>query len=310
MRWLVFSLVTCLTTPALAQDRMSEMQCANSWGAVQALTQIPAQARVTLDAEGWCLIENAVFGEGTSTRWRMDALRWRASDVDRFIENGLPPRTLDVVGEGLGIAPDTGNAVLDYTMALQSVQGPFGFGLSMRWDGVQNAVLVDEAYLNFFTGNRIEATARIDNVDLTDMTAIQMSVGSMGLSDLQITADFDGWFETYVAQALGPVLLQNGDITPQAQVATLKEQAIDALAQMPDAILPVQSRDDLGAFITSLPHPRGRARLQLSADPGLGAARMAPLIALQNEPSMAQIIDLGLAGVSLLFTWDPSQDVQ
>jgi len=45
--------------------------------------------------------------------------------------------------------------------------------------------------------------------------------------------------------------------------------------------------------------------LQLSASPTLSAARMAPFALMPSEPSMEQIVDLGLEGVTLLFTWTP-----
>ena len=296
-----------LATPAMAQDRMTTETCAQSFAAVEALAGLSSGiSDIPTDDAGWCVLQDQSVIIDQYQGYSLRSLRWRASGVERLINDGLPPRSLDVVGQGFGIVAQTGDPVFDYLLSLQSAVAETGFGLSVRWDGVQNVVLVEDAHIDFFPGNRIEATARIDGVNLTDMATIQTSFGSMGLRDLSMKADFAGWFESYVALPLGMELLDSDGPGPEAQIAQLKEQALTLLETVPVALLPQASRDALGSFIIALPAPRGTLRLQGSANPPLGAARIAPLALLPANPTPEQIIDLGLEGVTLLFTWTPT----
>lgn len=307
MKHAFLAAVFLLSSPATAQERMTPAQCTGSWAALEAHMGAPVgDAGVVADDEGWCLILDGTFDINDDTSFRLASLRWRASDVDRFIEYGLPPRTIEIVGKGIGVVSQSGDLVFDYLFGLQNAQPRAGFGLTVRWDGVQNAVLVDTAYVDLFAGNRIEATARLDGVNLTDRTTMQMSVGTMGLRDLSITSEFAGWFEAYIAMPLGTMLLDSDAGAPDAQVEALKAQAIEAVGQIPDTIMPQTARDALSAFVTSLPHPRGKAQLQISADPSLGAARLAQFAMLPDPPSTEQIVEPALNGVSVLFTWSPA----
>lgn len=307
MRGYVFSALMVCAGQVAAQERMEIATCQQGWAAVVPMVMPDAPLpEISVTADGWCLIDDLGVPMDEQSLLKVQSLRWRASDMARVIEQGLPPRSLEVVGDGFSVAAQTGDPVFDYFFGLQSSATESGFGLSVRWDGVQNTVFVDEAYVDFFPDNRIEATARIDGVNLTDQIAMQTSVGTMGLKDLIVTTKFAGWFETYVAMSLGPMLLSNDGITPEVQVRALQEQAIDVIGNLPDRIVPSASREALGAFIEDLPAPRGTARLQLSANPPLGASRMAPFAVLGREPTIAEIIDLGLEGVALLFTWAPT----
>ncbi len=311
MKHLLLAATLMMASTAHAQNRMSTQECVASWSAIEQMIGTPeTDVEFVADDEGWCVIEDARFPISQYQMIRLESLKWRAADIERFIDEGLPPRSFEIVGEGFGMSATTGDPVYDYLFALQSTLPEAGFGLSVRWDGVQNAVEIDEAYFDFFMDNRVELSARVEGVDLTDMETIQTSVGTMGLRDLLVTSEFSGWFETHVALSLGPVLLDSDGPPPQAQVEALRDQAIDIISQIPDTIVPVNSREALSEFIQALPQPRGTARLQLSADPPLGAARMLPFALLPTDPTIDQIIELGLDGVALLFLWTPTGDAQ
>ena len=296
-----------MATPVAAQDRMTAAQCNDSWAVLEALNgRAISDAAIMPNNEGWCEITDGVFGIDRATRMQIGSLRWRASDIDRFIEDQLPPRALEIRGQGFGLVPETGDPVYDYLLGIQSARDEAAFGLSVRWDGVQNAVFIDDAFVDFSPNNRIEATARIDGINLTDQTTTQMSLGSMGLRDLSIKSDFAGWFEAYVAFGLGAAVLSSGEVSPDVQVADLQRQAVQFIDGLPDANMSQASRSALSEFIIALPSPRGRVQMQLNAAPPLGAVRMATLAVLPEPPTPEKIVELGLAGVTLLFTWAPT----
>ncbi|MCF2904506.1 hypothetical protein L0666_05865 [Octadecabacter sp. CECT 8868] len=297
------------STPTYAQERMSSEECLLSVEAVETLLGLPVSGvHAEADDEGWCAVQDLILKTDPRQSVRIDTLRWRAGGIERLLDDGLPPRSIEMVGEGFAVVPQTGDAVMDYLIGLQTSVAESGFGFLVRWDGVQNTLMIEDLYVDIYEGNRIEASARIDNIDLTDSQTIQASVGSMGLSDLLITSDFDGWFETFAAMALGAALLDSDGPSPERQVASLKTQAGEFLAEIPDTVLPDASEQALVEFIHALPQPRGTLRFQLDADPPIGAARMAPLALLGGEPTQQQIIDLGLEGVDLFVTWTPTGD--
>ncbi len=307
MKHVLLSLLVAIATPAAAQERMTRADCDGSWNAVSALvTQDAGEVSVT-DA-GWCRLTDAILPIDAGTSVRIDAVEWRASDIARLINDGLPPRAIEVKGEGLRVAPQTGDPVYDYLLGLQSSASPMSFGLSARWDGVQNAVLLEEAWLQLHGENRIELSARVEGVNLTDRAAIQSSAGSAGLRDLTLKTTFDGWFETHVAVALGSVLLTDQGTPPEVQVAQLQQQALAAIGALPDGFMPARSREALSDFAKALPAPRGHLQVQLSADPTLGASRFAPLWLAPDMPDLPTFIETVLAGVTVLVTWAPVED--
>ncbi|SMX37469.1 hypothetical protein [Octadecabacter ascidiaceicola] len=306
MRCYVFAALMVCAGQVSAQERMELSTCQYGWAAVVRLIASDAQLQqISVTDDGWCQIDDLKLLAEPQTNFKVETLRWRASDMERFVEQGLPPRSLEIVGVGVSIAGATGDRNLDYLMGLQAAVPETGFGVFVRWDGVQNAVFVDEAYVDFSAENRIEATARVDGVDLSDQTAMQTSIGSMGLKDLVVTTQFSGWFETYLALPVGYGLLREDGPEPEIQVQELQSQVIEIIYNLPEEIVPGTSKEALGSFVQSLPTPRGAARLQLSANPPLGASRMTPFALMADTPALDEIVELGLDGVDLLFTWNP-----
>ena len=309
MKYTLAAIAICAAAPVMAQDRMSLDQCVQSWDAVFGLTGLPiAQLQVDVDSSGWCVIQEGTFAIEGASRIRVDSLKWRASEIDRLISDGLPPRSIEIYGESLGVLPQTGDAVYDYLLGLQTRETEVDFGVSARWDGVQNAVVVDEGYVVFDETNRIDVTGRVEGVDLTDMASIQTSVGTMGLKSLELKATFDGWFEDYLALALGVAVLTEPDVAPEVQVAGLQQQAVGFIAEFPDAVLPDVARDAVSAFIMDLPTPRGTLQVQLNADPVIGARRLAPLRFANAEQDQRDLLEIVLDGVRLLVTWSPTRE--
>ncbi|MDA9207597.1 hypothetical protein N9O61_01790 [Octadecabacter sp.] len=309
MKHILAALAICAATPVMAQDRMSLDQCVQSWGVVFGLTGLPiAQLQVDVDSSGWCIIQEGTFAVDGGSRVRVDRLKWRASEIDRLISDGLPPRSLEIYGERLGVLPQTGDPVYDYLLGLQTRETEVGFGVSARWDGVQNAIVVDEGYVVFDETNRIDVTGRVDGLDLTDMASIQSSFGTMGLKSLELKTTFDGWFEDYLALAIGVAVLTEPNVAPEVQVAGLQQHAIGFISEAPEAVLPDVARDALSAFITDLPTPRGTLQVQLNADPVIGALRLAPLGFADAEQDRLDLLETVLDGVRLLVTWSPTRE--
>lgn len=293
-----------LAGPAVAQDRMTAQECTDSWQTLASdISQVATAIPVSVDADGWCRIEDQTIALQPRNALRAEVVRWRASDIARFVDQGLPPRSLDVDITGVSISAKTGDPVFDYLFALQASRSNLALGLSVRWDGVQNTVTVDKAYIEFDATNRVGMTARIDNIDLTNLVSMQASAGAAGLSELSATVDFDGWFETHAALALGTALLQSGDVAPEAQVESLKTMAIDFVTQLPDATMQETSKTDVIAFVSTLPQPRGQLQIDAAASPPFGAARALPFAMIGDAGSIKGALEAALDGVNIRVAW-------
>ncbi|PVA06909.1 hypothetical protein [Thalassorhabdomicrobium marinisediminis] len=295
-----------LAQPVAAQDRMTAAHCTDSWAALAEITGVPAEGSTAApDNEGWCVVENYHLQGAGQQRWQLGQLRWRATDIARFIDDDLPPRALEVRGRNLTMVPQTDDPVLAYALSLQAEPVVTQFRAALRWDGLQNALVVDEALLVFDEGNRLSLTARFEGVNFTNSDTMAASLQTVGLRSLTMSATFGGWFERLLGLPLALSLLEQGETPPAAQVDTLKSQAVSALGRVSRTTLTDASRAALVKFIESLPRPRGTARVQISANPRLDAARMRQVATLQQEATDAQIGE-ALAGVSVQVNWTPA----
>ena len=309
MNFRILAAAALIAGPAAAQDLVTQSQCVQMLAGVHAMIDSEPQALdVAVDNAGWCVATDIAISLDSNGTARLQSLRWRGSDLDRFVTQGLPPRSIEVIGEGFGVVPNIGDPVFDYLVSLQTANSDTEFGLKARWDGVQNVVVLEQAVVRFDDDNRIEASARIEGVNLTDFATIQASAGTVGLRDLTIRSNFEGWFETLIAMSIGPMVLQSSDVPPEAQVATLKQQASDMIAGLPDALMPEPSRVAAIAFVNDLPTPRGSVIVQVSADPPIGAVNFVPLLAGRGPVTVDQIVNTVLNNARLLVTWTPTGD--
>ena len=310
MMRLAAALALC-AMPALAQDRLTQEQCAASLDPVFNVlpTDTPSDAArdlVTLDPDGWCSLRDAKLAVLPDATLYIGDLRWRGSDFDRFIEDTLPPRALEVEGRDISFLITTGVPAIDYLNAIQAVGSGFDFGIDLRWDGLQDALLVNDVYVDIDGTNSIKGSARIDGVDLTDMDAILRSQTTFGLTNLSITSSFDGWFERTIAPQVAMLLLMESDVAPERQVAALQAQAIASIETLLEEFITQNSRDAVVAFIAALPTPRGDAALQLSAQPPLGMDRLAPLFVTSVGDGLPAVLDSIMGQSTIVFTWSPT----
>jgi len=309
MKYAAIVMAFCVATPAFAQDRMDLDECAQSWAALFSLTNLPPTTiSADVDPSGWCVIENATLDANARLNLQVDSLRWRASEIERFLDDGLPPRSIEIYGEGVRTQPKTGDPVYDYLLGLQKSGQQMGFGISARWDGVQNAVYLDEGYITFDDTNKIEATGQLDGVDLTDMESFQSSIANMGLRSLQLKTTFDGWFETILALPIGVGILTDPALAPEDQVIAVKDRTIEFTSDLPDQILPDVAKEALAEFVTDLPNPRGELQVQLQADPVIGADQIGLFQLAKDAQTRAEMIPQVLDGLRVLVTWTSAKE--
>ena len=294
---------------AQAQDRMTQPLCDAGPGAVfglvgQDVPEIIGQPRV--DEAGWCVLEAVQVFEG-SFNAVIDRLRWRGADMARLVDAGLPPRSLDLEMVGLRQQPKVDyDPLYSYLIGVQLHRNAIDATLTVRWDGVQKALILDRLAIDFPGENRVEASARLDGIDLTDTGTMQMSIGTVALSDLDLLVESNGLFEDFLLFPLGFTLLEHGDTPPEVQVRWWIGQAQRLVAGLSDELLPPRSKAALSALLDEMPMPSGIPRLTLDTAEPLGVMRV--LLAAGDEPDPAVLIDTVLAGATLIADWQPTPE--
>lgn len=284
-----------------AQDRMTDADCVAGLGLIEMVFEDISLPDQTVSDDGWCESTDISVQAGPAHLLQMTELRWRASDMARVAEQGLPPRALELNASGLRLAAASGDPVFDYLIALQSARRSHDLRLRARWDGVQNALVLEELFVDFPGANSVALSGRFDGVSLASQEEMQDSLPTAMLSNLELVVETNGLFEGYVALPLGMALLDS-ETEPEAQVQSRIGQAVNVIEGLGDAVMAPRSKDALVAFLTDLPMPSGVLRLQLDAAPGLTVAELAALMDIAGDETAPQFEQL-LERLTLRANW-------
>lgn len=308
MRWAALAL---LPAAAGAQE-----PCAGLWEMVEGWGRAGLVAPVEADAvgpaeDGWCEaagVRAALGGGGAVVPTVLaDRLRWRGEGLDAVLAGTGLPTAIEVQADGLRQLTVTGEPVLDWAFEAQGRPHGIEARLAARWDREARAVEVTALSLDLPGDNGLEATARIEGVDLSTPGAAATSAGSMALARLDASLDSHGLFEDWLLLPLASAVLADA-ADPEAAWDAWRRSALDAVAAMPDALAPGGTRAALKALLLELPNPAGRLDLTLEAAEGggLGAARFARF-ALAGAPDSPAELWAALDGLRVAATWTPTR---
>ncbi len=266
-------------------------------------------------SEETCVIEDLTL---VSTRgWEMDLyIEEVLYESDKTglerVQNGLPPQELGITLWGARpflSARLLESPALNYTMRVQAMSHPgSAFYLGYNWSPEEKRFRDFEIYYGMatgYSGNELQITADIRDVDLTDWATIEQSLGSARAYNLDIQLWFNGMFEGLVAPYLGRWLLHDNS-PPEAQVEALKRIGVAFANDLPKDIFETDSRAGLAELIQTLPHPRGRLSTELISQEGIG---MGPFIAgfmAGKPPSLEGLWEiLETSGSKAVIYWEP-----
>ncbi|TAG20610.1 MAG: hypothetical protein EAZ40_09625 [Rhodobacterales bacterium] len=219
-----------------------------------------------------------------------------------WVQDGATsPDRLEARIDGLRFVVQTGHAQMDYLMAAQAGAGRIGVDLALAWAADSRSLAVERLEIDFPGENRVALTARATGVDLSTSGAAQMSVTSFAVTEVDLTVQSHGLFESYVLMALGPTLLPlEGDM--QAAERDLKAAAGAAIAALPATSFPPASKAALHAVLAELPNPSGTLTLAMRSDAGIGPARLMGYAMTGVPDSIAGLAPL-LDGVTFDIGW-------
>ena len=304
-----------LTGPAAAQDRMSTDTCAASWtllsdAAAWSDEVIRHDAPRATD-DGWCGIADLRWTGAFALEVQLIDLRWRLGDPARLIEEGLPPRSIEVKVGRVATWPDIGNAVRNYAYRLQGPQFEGSAALRLQWDGVAKALTLQDLSLDFGDLGALKLSARASGVDLSDREAMMRSTASVALETVTLEVTANGFPERYLAVPLAEALLDPEGPPPEAQVARLIASAKARLADLDESLLPPRSRTALEAALDSLPRPRGTLRVQMQAQEPLPIGKIvASALAMPPQDAVSDMLVGHLEQLRLGVNWSPQRGAE
>ncbi len=275
----LLALLFAVGSPAATQTLSGPEFCAGVWEDLAAALGALGPANGTLAAttapdEG-CVIEAVKIDlEGTYTPDILaDRLTLRGPALAWVQDGATSPDRLEARIDGLRFVVQTGNAQMDYLMAAQAGAGRIGVDLALAWAADSRRLAVERLEIDFPGANRVALTALATGVDLSSAGAAQMSVTSFAVTEVDLTVQSHGLFESYLLMAVGPALMPlEGDM--QAAERDLKAAAGAAIAALPGASFPPASKAALQAVLSELPNPLGTLTVAMRSDAGIGPARL------------------------------------
>lgn len=301
----VLALALGLAGPATAQEAGCEAQLATVIGLVSEIAGYRGswEGKAEEAAPGVCRVEAPVWPSNDYITMKADHVTWSGENLDRMVTDRLPPTALALDIAGLRFLPDLGDPVMTYLMEIQRRGEAVDVSLRAGWDEAERVLTVERAEARFPSGDYIRFSAEVEGVDLTDRTSIQMSAGSFGITRTLWEIRSFGLFENLVLLPIGINLL-SGANDPAARIEELKAEARREIEGMPDEIVSAESRAALVAVVDDMPNPSGTLRVEMTAEPGLGPARVLPLAMSRTGLESLDDIWTLMDGVTHEITYD------
>ena len=304
----IFSAICAiLTLASVAQAQ--PVNCNAQWSRLNDLLtkmggiEVPIPGLIRQTSIGGCRTNGIRFPAGDHVQLRADSLSWSGRDLDRFATEGLPPTALSVYLDGVTITPDIGDPVYSYLQAIQARGKWFDLSINLDWDEDDNVLQVAAIRLSLPEDDYVEFQARIEGVDLTSASSLQVSVGSFAITGATFKVRSKRMFQDYLLVPLGFVALQGAD-DPAEKINELKELASASIDQAPDQLVSTSSKSALKALVQDLPEPSGILTIDQDASPGIGPARFLPFAIggakFEGLDDLWQILE----GVTLGVTYD------
>lgn len=269
-------LTVLLAGPAGAEGLVGQALCAAAWGKVSGLVGTLGEvtaAGVTQDGD-WCVAETPVvdiYGQYVPD-WHLDRLRFRGAALGWIAEGAGQPEGLEIAVEGLRLVVQTGNPQMDWLFAAQARPNGIDGEASLAWDPVAKVLRLEGLSLDFPGDNLVQASVTVTGVDLSSSGAMEMSLASFALTELDARITTHGLFEWYALLSLGPVLMPTeGDMDAAAE--GIRADLLAGVGDLPGTSFPEASKVALRALIGELPNPAGELTLVLRAEPGIGPVR-------------------------------------
>ncbi len=286
---------------------------------VSILDLLPDSKRPVFE-DGYCVIHDfrtASMGSGVaSPTYFASALRWQADWADG--SRPMPPNRLVLEVPKFGVSygrtddpADELGQILTYHSNLMTDLYPNEFRLELGFDPQTDLLEIRQLAVQNAYANRVEFSATLRDADLDGIVKADWSgvppldkLTPITIQAADMTFTNNGYFEAMAMSWLGFIYPRLGN-TPAAAVAAAQGIGRDQIAQVPDDLVPADSKAALTAFIDSIPSPVGTLRLRLDAPNGIQPSLVAAtqmMVANASWTSFSRLVK----GASLDAEWTPA----
>jgi hypothetical protein len=282
-------------TQAGAFGRMTQADCAASWEAFNLLMNEGDQSDHRLDVsvrvtpQGWCAVRG---GDPAFRRSRFDEMLWRAEDMARFINDGIPPLALEFAITGIDPDAMEGGDI-------NTSRPPLTFSATLRQIPEAGQVIVERAELASDAGDVIAGSMVFERLFLSSPSMMQVSMGSVAFKA--------GLFEMTLTGAHENPFGFGGDLAMRGNPDVQRRAAFDLISQLPQGFVDDESRAELTGFAGELPNPRGTFAISLNSETGFGLMQVGVFAAMEWVDSVENGgLEVLLDGMTLGADWSPS----
>ena len=267
--------VVAFASPSPAQAS----ECAQQWSRVadflvDARNGEPLAPAISHSlADGGCRVNGIELPLDGRAKLAIKSISWSGEDMDRFVADGLPPRSLTIGIAGISRKSPMGLPGVDQD--LDRILSTLSVDLSLvaSWDEDKRVASLDLLTIGTQQGDYLTAQAIAENVDFGSKAKMQMSAGGFSIPSARITFGTVGTFEAVLQEPFGYALW--GGSEDRAERVTTMKRNVDLL---PNALVPPASKRAIKAFLMDGPKPNGAMHIDISATPGLGPVRFLPFV--------------------------------
>lgn len=267
MQFLVLLAAAALVLPTAAQAQPGTQALPRTCTElVKTIGLIDITADSTIeDRPDGCVLTNVFAGTSSFNRFRLGEVRLIAPDL--FAELGAErlPSALELTISGFQVAPETGSALNNYIIEMQS--DPLDIHFAYVWNkAAQTLELTDFSVTSpHYGAYRVSARAADILLDPSQLGDLENLPGV--LNDVHIELDNARFFSAMLAPSLLNLLPPGED--PRPLIDTYKAAVTAFITALPDASAAPDTKAALISFVSAFPKATGYYTLTLHADPGL-----------------------------------------
>jgi hypothetical protein len=287
----VSTLLCGLSLPASAESGPAD--CRTLSETLEAFTGLGLSAPPAGDEGGWCVFDGAVLAGGGADQPDIWAKRLRL----RGTEANDVPESLELDLTGLRVTPKIGDTEMDDRLRSLFRLQTADLSLAVSRNHADDRLELSRGRLVLSGGTEVEFSADLAG---SELSATSVLLGA--LTALDLTWKNDGRLLRPVMEVAGEHLVEGA--TGSVAVDATRDWLQMIAAALPSASLTGTSGDEAQQLIAALPQGRGRLRLGLVSDAGIGAAQLG-LVALAEDPLGAKALERLLSGSRITLDWRP-----
>lgn len=275
--WLTLFALLALSQQASAFSTMQPSDCQAAWQIIEKGTNTLNKHRVSED--GWCQVP---LPSAAKVR-----LEWRAEGMQRVLQDNLAPTALAIRVAGVDLLDALGEPKQPGAPVLL-----VGAELVLRENASARQVLIEKLEIIGPADNRVMLQGVVDDIDLSSLAKMQVSMGSAKLRNVDLVATGNRQLAPFLRPYIG---------TTFSERSRKRSAMIDKVSEWPGHSFPPATKRAVTQLIATLPAPNGTLRATVDTGAGLSAGIFVQTFVFGHGGD--DFLDNLLAGLIFHATW-------